>query len=185
MKIKRLKDNFVINTLDNEVLFLLDKDSKVETADYRVVLNTTDKAFDSNSVISSPGEYELADILFSVYNSDGDLDKPGVAVLDTDESVKVVFIGKNVENISKGMMEIMSDTDVLIMELDNDKVSKQLEKLNEVEPQMFIPIIDKDKIELVSKELGVGDIEELAMLKISQSDFTDPGSDTKVYFLKR
>lgn len=184
MKIRKEKKNILINTKEAKILLLIDEKTKVKTEDYNVVINTTSNEYEPNHVISTPGEFEVSDVLFSVYNADNELDKPGVVVVDTDENIKFVFVSSDVAKLNKSVLETLADTDIMLIETDNNSITKQLEMLNEVEPQIFLPISDNGKLEEIDKAFGSGVVEEIGVLKISQSDFTEESADTKVYYLK-
>lgn len=183
MKIKKSKNNILITTQDKKLLVSLDKYNKEE--DYSAVISmiSDDFVFD-NKVISTPGEYEISDILLTVYNDDNDLDKPAVVVIDTDENVKVVFVSQSVEKINKNILEIMSNTDVLLMQISKENVTTQIDKLNQIEPSIFIPLVDTAEEDFVVKQIGMGDIEKVKTLNVSHKDFTEESSDTRLYILE-
>ena len=182
MKIKKVKKDVLITTQEKKVLLGLDNIASLE--EYSAVIGFSNtESLSSNKLITTPGEYEISDVLISVYNDDTDLDKPGVVVIDTDENIKVVYVSKSVEKINKNILEIMSNTDVLIMQLNKENASLQIDKLNQIEPSIFIPLVDTEDEEFVTKQIGMGEIERVKSLNISQKDFTEESSDTKLYIL--
>jgi len=56
--------------------------------------------------------------------------------------------------------------------------------INDIEPDNFIPMVDREVVPELSKEMGITSIEEIATLNISQKDFTEGSSELKVFLLK-
>lgn len=182
MKIKKSKSNIIINTENKEVVILKDFDSGL--ADKSLVINITGKDIQSRNTINTPGEYELSDILVNVFSFGGNLDKPQIISVDSDENVRVLYLAEGVDVVDKAILDRLPETNVLIVELQKDGLTKKLQIVNDLEPDIFVPLVDKSVSEDLAKDLGVKDIEEISTLNISHKDFTEESSDLLVYFLK-
>lgn len=182
MKIKKNKNNLIINTENKEVVILTDFDQSL--VDKNLVINLTDKSIQNRNTVSAPGEYEISDILVNVFSFGGNLDKPEIVSIDSDENVRVLYLSESVDGVDKSIIDKLPETNVLIVKLTKENPTKKLQLVNDLEPDIFIPLVDKSIGDDLAKDLGVKDIEEIGTLNISHKDFTEESSDLLVYFLK-
>lgn len=182
MKIKKQKQNLIINTDGKDIVIL--RENNIDLSDKTVVVNLSNSIVDDKSFINVPGEYEIADVLFNVFSVGKNLDKPEIISIDSNEDIKILYILSSVDAVDKTILERLPDTNVLIVEIDAKNISKKLQMINDIEPDNFIPLVDREVVPELSKEMGITSIEEIATLNISQKDFTEESSELKVFLLK-
>ncbi len=182
MKIKKKKSNILITTDGKEVVIMNKHDESYEDKD--LVVNLTDVEIPSGKIIASPGEFEISDILVNVYSFGSDLDEPSIISIDGDENIKILYLTESVDVLDKSILDKLPDTNILLMELTKENITKKLQIVNDIEPDIFVPLSDKSIEEDLAKDLGVKDVEEMVTLNFSHKDFTEESSDLLVYFLK-
>ena len=181
MKIKIEKKNLVVNTDGKRVIFL--KNGKIDSTEYASVVNIGNTLLDGNNIMSAPGEYEIDDILFSVYAYGENLDHPDIIFLDSNENIRVLYLLSNVDNVEKSIIEKLPDVNILIAEIEDSKLDKKMQIVSDLEPDIFIPLADKSKLEEIKKTIGVSNIELVPTLNIASKDFESESSELLVYLL--
>lgn len=181
MKIKKNKENLVVNTDGKNVLFYLK--GNVDFSDYSSVVNLSSEVLAGSNVMSSPGEYEIQDILFSIFAYGENLDHPDIIFLDSNENIRVMYILPHVENVDKSIIEKLPDVNVLITEIDGSKLSNKLQIVSDLEPDYFVPLVDKTRVEEINKEMGISNIEVVTTLNINSKDTESESAELKVYLL--
>lgn len=181
MKIKIEKKNLVVNTDGKRVIFL--KEGKIDSTEYASIVNIGNTYLDGNNIMSAPGEYEIDDILFSIYAYGENLDHPDIIFLDSNENIRVLFLLSSVDNIEKSIIEKLPDVNILIAEIEDSKLDKKMQIVSDLEPDIFIPLSDKSNLEEIKKAIGVSNIELLPTLNIAQKDFESESSELLVYLL--
>lgn len=182
MKIKKSGENILVLTDEKSVL-LVRKEIPKET-NFSIVIDIDSVGLTGNNAITTPGEYEIADILFNVFSFGDKLDKPEIVFIDSDEDVRILYVAGEVADVNKNLMEKLPDTNILIAEINKENLTQKLEILSEIEPDIFIPIIDKGLVDELAKELGVSSIESIPTLNISQKDFTEDSAELRAFLLK-
>lgn len=182
MKIKKQKGNILINTDGKEVAIMTNFDDNFAGKD--LVVNITDGPMDSHKVVETPGEYEISDVLVNVYGFGGNLDKPAIVSIDSDENIKILYLSGEVDSLEKSVIDRLPDTNILLIELTKENISKKLQIVSDIEPDIFVPLSDKSVETDLAKDLGVKDVVEMGTISVSQKDFTEESSDLLVYFLK-
>jgi len=182
MKIKKSKNNLIINTDSKEVVILAEFDQNLAEKD--LVINLTGKDIQKHNSISTPGEYEVSDILVNVFSFGDNLDKPEIIFVDSDENIRILYLAGEVDMVDKSIIDKLPETNILLVNLTKDNVTKKLQIVSDLEPDIFIPLADKSVEDDLAKDLGVKDVEEIGVLNISHKDFTEESSDLLVYFLK-
>jgi hypothetical protein len=182
MKIKKSGENITVLTDEKSVL-LVRKEMPKET-NYSIIIDIDGVGLVGNNAITTPGEYEIADILFNVFSFGDKLDKPEIVFIDSDEDVRILYVAGDVAVVNKNLMEKLPDTNILIAEVNKENLTQKLEILSEIEPDIFIPIVDKGLVDELAKELGVSSIEIVPTLNISQKDFTEDSAELRVFLLK-
>lgn len=182
MKIKKNKENLVISTDNKEVVILKEFDRELSRSN--LVINLTQESIQDNSVISVPGEYEVADVLVNVFSCGENLDKPEIIFIDSDENIRILYLAENVEGVDKSIIDKLPETNILLIDTSMDNIVKKLQIVNDLEPDILVPLVDKSIRDDLVKGLGVGSVEELGVLNISHKNFTEESSDLLVYFLK-
>lgn len=181
MKIKKQKGNILIST-DGKEVFIMSR-FEPSSSDKQLVVNTTDHTMSSSHVVETPGEYEISDILVNVYGYGGNLDKPAIVSIDSGENIKLLYLSREVDSMEKSVIDRLPDINILMIELTKENISKKLQIVSDIEPDIFIPLSDKSVETDLAKELGVKDVVEVGTVSISQKDFTEESSDLLVYFL--
>ncbi len=181
MKIKLEKKNLLVNTDGKRVLF--HKEGKFNTTDYASVVNIGDIVQPDNNVMSAPGEYEIEDILFSIFAYGDNLDHPDIIFLDSNENIRILYLLSHVDNLDKSIIEKLPDVNILIAEIEDSKLDKKLQIVSDIEPDIFVPLVDKSKLEDIKKALGVANIESVPTLNVAQKDFDSESSELLVYLL--
>jgi hypothetical protein len=181
MKIKKQKQNLLINTDNKNVLLYNNGDLNI--TEYSAVVNFSDRKENANNVISIPGEYEIEDILYSVFAFGDNLDHPDILFLDSNENIRVLYVLSNVENIDKSIIDKLPNIDIVIAHIDDTKIVSKLQIVSDIEPNYFIPLVDKSRIEEISKEMGIANIEQVTTLNVNSKDIDEESSDLKVYLL--
>lgn len=182
MKIKKSGGNIMVLTEEKSVL-LVRKELPSESS-FSIAIDINNVGLIGDKTITTPGEYEIADILFNVFSFGDKLDKPEIVFIDSDEDIRILYIAEDVSAVNKNLMEKLPDTNILIAEVNKDKLTEKLQILSEIEPDIFIPIVDKGLVDELAKELGVTNIEVIPTLNISQKDFTEDSAELRVFLLK-
>ncbi len=182
MKIKKSGENIIVLTEEKSVL-LVRKEMPKEL-NYSIIIDLDGVGLVGDNAITTPGEYEIADILFNVFSFGEKLDKPEIVFIDSDEDVRILYVTADVTDVNKNLMEKLPDTNILIAEVNKENLTQKLQILSDLEPDIFIPIVDKDLIEELAKELGIASVETIPTLNISQKDFTEDSAELRVFLLK-
>jgi hypothetical protein len=181
MKIKIEKKNLLVNTDNKRVLF--HKEGKINLADYSSVINIGDHVEVGNNVMSAPGEYEIEDILFSIFAFGENLDHPDIIFLDSNENIRVLYLLSHVDNLDKSIIEKLPEVNIVIAEIEDSKLDKKMQIVSDLEPDIFVPLVDKSRSEEIKKALGVSNIESVATLNVAQKDIEGESSELLVYLL--
>lgn len=182
MKIRRDKNNLYINTENKEVVVWLDADREPVSSD--VIINLTKTKLKGIHTISTPGEYELADVLVNTFAVTENMDFPSIVSIDSDENIKLLYLSEDVSSVGKVVLDRIPKTNILVMSLRKDNLHDGLQLVNDLEPDIFLPLLDRNLWDGLAKDLGVKETVEVGTLSISQKDFTEETSDLLVYFLK-
>jgi hypothetical protein len=89
----------------------------------------------------------------------------------------------NVDNVEKSIIEKLPDVNILIAEIEDSKLDKKMQIVSDLEPDIFIPLADKSKLEEIKKTIGVSNIELVPTLNIASKDFESESSELLVYLL--
>lgn len=181
MKIKIEKKNLLITTDGKRVLF--HKDGKLDIGDFSAVINISTNDESGNNVMSAPGEYEINDILFSIFAYGANLDHPDIIFLDSNENIRVLYLLSSVDNLDKSIIEKLPDVNILIAEIDDSKLDKKMQIVSDLEPDIFIPLVDKSSLEEIKKSIGVSNIETVSTLNVAPKDIEGESSELLVYLL--
>ncbi|MEI7578846.1 MAG: hypothetical protein WCJ58_02270 [bacterium] len=167
---------------NSSISMLIKRDVKAISSDEYDVVVALDQTEASNKVISNPGEYEINDILVYAVDTTNNL-QPDSIVFDF-EGIKVIYLSAEKDLNVEKILENVSICDIVIAEINEENFLKQIDNINEIEPNMVIPLVDNDVLlEKTKKEFG-GMPEAKTTIKVSSSDFTQEDRPTILEILK-
>ncbi len=126
----------------------------------------------------------MSDILFNVFAYGERLDSPEMVFIDSEEDIRVLYISSAIKSVNKAMIEKLPEIHILIAELKEESIKSISQIISDIEPSIFLPLVDNGAIQDLAKELGIGSIDSIPSLNIGQKDFTEASSELKVYILK-
>lgn len=176
---KAKKTKLITNPSDKGVKVNL----KSIAPDIIVLSHPTKISSDSYYLISSPGEYEVKDIFVYGYLSDLKKQEDKKEDCSADiymfdiENVHMSIIDKSVTRVRGSVLDEMGIVNVLFVSLASDssmKLSKVVDLVNEIEPQIVVPMdYNKELLDKFSNAMGVKELEEVPELDVKRGDFSD------------
>ena len=195
MKIKYYGNSCFLFKSQNTKLITNPKDTGVKVnlkklaPDIVVVSHKDNIGEDNYYLITAPGEYEVKGIFVYGYLSDLKRDENANIYMIDVENVHLGIIDKTVESVREWILNEMGIMDVLFVSLADDtsmKLSKLVDLVNKVEPQVVVPMdYTKERLVEFSKVIGVKGMEKVEKLDIARGDFVDEEVPMRLVVLNR
>jgi hypothetical protein len=135
-------------------------------------------------LVNQPGEYEVKDVfIYALAIANPAL--PDLFSIFAD-GVTVAFIGSEIKEIPKSVIDQLGVIDIVVLDLNNDAkdLELRLDLLEDLDPEILIPLrSDTETNTKISKYLGLELPEKQPKLKASDGDFSGEERSLKIVLL--
>ncbi|MCA9381901.1 hypothetical protein KC660_00655 [Candidatus Dojkabacteria bacterium] len=156
---------------------------KITGLEPTMVINCVKDKFADVTVIDSPGEYEIG----GVYVETLMFEEKSKLMLIEYEDVVMVYLDCNPNELSQAILDKVASANIVfaVMSADSkEMLNSVVDLVNEVEPEIFIPIGDESLQSTLPASFGNKEIQPEKKLKIKSSEVGNDDSVTSLYLLK-
>lgn len=154
MKIKTIKSGIQMSSKETKIVLRF-IDNKVDAEKVNVVVDTIGRGSEGvTNIISTPGEYEIDDVLvyYLIDKNGEDFQKSVYFEINGDG---VAYLSNLASVVSERIVEKFGEISVLLVSVESGSIGYLLQSIRELEPKIVIPIGETESIEKFEEEIGV------------------------------
>ena len=124
-------------------------------------------------IIDSAGEFEIKNNFIRGINENENI----IFLLETEE-INIVNLGK-IKHLENGLIDKLQNVDILMLSIDDDKIDKIMEIINQIEPRIIIPMNYKNLKDIGKfvKKMNIDPKKTLDKLKINKKNLPQDGTE--------